>query len=154
MRRKESLSLERAFRAMPKVKHAYSINEDGISDYSESELVKWLLANPHIQQYLVFRCMGSKYTKFDRETRIWEGIGDAEIKEAPAKKVAETMTERKQREAREFDEAFEQLNVNGKMKILDYANHVGVTKRTAIDRVKRNKDYSYSDGVVERKENI
>ena len=151
MRKKESLNLEKAFRAMPKVKHTYLINEDGTSDYSESELVKWLLANPHIQQYLVFRCMGSKYTKFDRETRIWEGIGDAEIEEAPAKKATETMAERM---AREFDEAFEQLNVNGKMKILDYANHVGVAKRTAIDRVKRNKDYSYSDGVVEKKENI
>jgi hypothetical protein len=149
MRKKESLNLEKAFRAMPKVKHTYSINEDGTSDYSESELVKWLLANPHIQQYLVFRCMSSKYTKFDRETRTWEGICDAEIEEAPAKKVTETMAKRM---AREFDEAFEQLNVNGKMKILDYANHVGVTKRTAIDRVKRNKAFVYEDGLIRRKE--
>ncbi len=68
---------------------------------------------------------------------------------------AEEKKEKKVKEQTEtLDMAFEVLNVDGTLDIDELMQYWGVSRKTAIDRVKRNKDYSYSDGVVEKKENI
>jgi RecA-family ATPase len=67
---------------------------------------------------------------------------------------AEEKKEKKVKEqAEDIDTAFELLNEDGIMQIDDFAEYIGMTRRTAIERARRNRNYEYSNGEIRRRQN-
>jgi RecA-family ATPase len=67
---------------------------------------------------------------------------------------AEEKKEKKAKEqAEDIDTAFELLNEDGIMQIDDFAEYIGMTRRTAIERARRNRNYEYSNGEIRRRQN-
>lgn len=42
-------------------------------DPAKSEVIKWLIGQPEVLQYLFFKCTTAKAIVFDPETKTWRG---------------------------------------------------------------------------------
>ena len=74
--------------SMPSLRH---VDEDGAYRIEKSEVLKWLLAQPEVQDWVFFRMKDANVIKYDDLTRTWSGNPDCvkvvagEFTEAPAK---------------------------------------------------------------------
>lgn len=115
-KRNESAYLVRAFRSMPAVRHECVVREDGTVDLSGSELIRWAVQNEDVLNYIGHRAMSSPYTKYDKNTGLWEGtdshlsveearsLSDVELYERQAKKNRRT-----RQGQRQLEDAFEEM---------------------------------------------
>ncbi len=83
----------------------------------------------------------------DIEGVLKKALSDGEVVSADEKRE-----EKFKKETMNIDTAFELFNEDGEMDIDSLMQYLGVSRRTTIDRVKRNKNYIYDDGIVRKKE--
>ena len=152
---------------MPKLSHKCTIREDGTVDLSESELIKWAVTNTDILNYIGHRAMSSPYTRFDKETGLWEGtdshlsveearqLTDVELYEREAKKNIRTRDGQKI-----LDDTFEAIKKFDEdagrhfATLLDLAIEMGVVERTVRRRATQSPFYYVWDGKVYEKMNL
>ena len=59
--------------SMPSLRH---VDEDGAYRIEKSEVLKWLLAQPEVQDWVFFRMKDANVIKYDDLTRTWSGNPD------------------------------------------------------------------------------